>query len=94
MQLKRRLRLVMTKMFGVAVAVAIAALGVGCLLRPAAIQDYVIRSQSKTWVWRINPFVDWMQRPSYCVYLRFMGLVFLVFAAFVMIAVFGAWNRL
>jgi hypothetical protein len=83
--LRRKLPFVLGKMIGVAVGLSIAALGVACLLRPAAIQDYVIRSQCKTWIWRINPFADWMRRPSYRAYLRFMGIFILLFAAIVIV---------
>ena len=93
MRLKRKLRVVLVQMIGVSLGVAIAALGVGCLLRPAAIQEYVIRSQSTTWVWRINPFAAWMQRPSYRAYLRFMGLFMLMFGALVIMGTVGLLQR-
>jgi hypothetical protein len=80
-------------MIGLFVGLAIAALGVACLLRPAAIQAYVIRTQSHTRVWQLNPFAGWMQRPSYRAYLRFMGLVMLLFAALVIMGVLGILQR-
>lgn len=83
----RKLRLVLGRIIQVAVGLSIAALGAACLLRPAAIQDYLIRSQSETWMWRINPFSDWMQRPSYRAYLRFMGIFILLFAVIVIVGV-------
>jgi hypothetical protein len=66
---------------------AIAALGVGCILRPTAIQGYVVRTQPN------NPFVGWMQRPSYRAYLRFMGLVIVTFGALVVMLVAGILQR-
>lgn len=74
---------------GVTVGLLVAALGVACVLRPAAIQDYVIRTQSNTRLWQINPFSGWMQRPSYRVYLRFMGIFMLLFAALLILGVLG-----
>jgi len=78
---------------GVGLGLAIAVAGIGCLLRPSAIQAYVIRSQSNTWAWRINPFSGWMQRPSYRVYLRFMGLVMLLFGALIILGASGVLQR-
>ena len=80
-------------MIGFVVGLAIAALGVACLLRPAAIQAYVIRTQSNTRVWQLNPFADGMQRPSYRAFLRFMGLFMLLFAALTIMGVFGIVQR-
>lgn len=81
------------RMIGVIVGLAIAALGVACLFHPAAIQAYVIRSQSNTRVWQLNPFADWMQRPSYRAYLRFIGVFLLLFAVLVIIGVLGILQR-
>lgn len=80
-------------MIGLLVGLAITALGVACLLRPAAIQAYVIRTQSNTRVWQVNPFAGWMQRPSYRAYLRFMGVFMLLFAVLVIMGVLGILQR-
>lgn len=70
-----------------AVAFALAAIGVFCFVRPNVLQAYVLRSQSNSWAWKVNPFRNWMQRPSYLVYLRFMGLFAFLFAVAVAFAV-------
>ncbi len=80
-------------MIGLLVGLAIAALGVACLLRPAATQAYVIRTQSNTRVWQLNPFAGWMQRPSYRAYLRFMGVFMLLFAVLLIMGVLGIFQR-
>ena len=72
---------------GISVGLAIAALGVGCVLRPAAIQGFVVRTQPN------NPFAGWMQRPSYRAYLRFMGLVIVTFGALVVMGAAGILQR-
>jgi sterol desaturase/sphingolipid hydroxylase (fatty acid hydroxylase superfamily) len=64
----------------VVVAFAVAGLGGFCLFRPNAVQDYVLRTQSSSPAWKINPFRNWMQRPSYVTFLRFMGVFMLLFA--------------
>lgn len=76
----------MRRIIAVIVAIGIAALGVGCILRPATIQGYVLRTQSDSWAWRINPFADWMKQPDYRRYLRIMGVFMLLFAAIMIVA--------
>lgn len=59
----------------------IAALGLGCLLRPAAVQDLAVRMNKRS---RFrNPFIGWIQRPSFRAYLRLMGLGVIIFGALV-----------
>jgi hypothetical protein len=62
-------------------ALAFGWVGLRCVLNPAAVQSYVLRAQSNRWACKINPFSHWMKTPSYRSFLRFMGLVFVVFAA-------------
>src|SRR5215469_10098986 len=62
-------------------ALAVAWVGLACILRPAMIQDYVLRTQSNKWAWRINPFADWMKGPAYRTFLQFMGAFMLLWAA-------------
>ena len=69
-----------------AAALALAAIGALCFARPIDVQAYVLRSQSNNWASKVNPFRRWMQRPSYAVYLRFMGLFFCLFAAILAVA--------
>jgi hypothetical protein len=64
-------------------ALGVAVVGVCFLLYPAKIRDYGVRWESNSWAWRINPFKEWMKRPSYLTYLRFMGVFYLLFAAVV-----------
>jgi len=85
--------IVLNRIVGIFVGLLVAALGVACLVRPAAIQAYVIRTQSNTRLWQINPFSGWMQRPSYRAYLRFMGIVIVLFAALIIMGVVGILQR-
>lgn len=62
------------------VAALLAGLGVLCLLRPGAVQSYVLRTVSGSQAERIHPFRHWMQRPSYVTYLRIMDVLVLLFA--------------
>jgi hypothetical protein len=60
-----------------------------CLVNPAMIQRMALQNRSNRWTSRINPFWGWMQRPSYRVYLRFMGIFMFLFAgllAFALVA--------
>ena len=75
----------MVRAIAVFVAVAVAALGLSCIVRPAAIQSYVLRSQSNR-AWKINPFAERIQKSSYRTYLRVMGVVLLLWAALVAVA--------
>jgi hypothetical protein len=77
------------------VALGLAAFGISLLLYPAKFQSFALRGESDNWVWRINPFKNWMKTPSYRVYLRFMGTVMLIVAA-IMVSVLSqvayVWN--
>jgi hypothetical protein len=68
-------------------AAAVAALGFLLVAYPERVQQYVLRTQSDSWAWKVNPFRDWMRRPSYRTYLRFMGFFALLWAALVIAAV-------
>jgi hypothetical protein len=70
----------MLRVLLIIVVLILAAVGFIGILYPAALQSYVLRTQSDTWAWRLNPFRDRMKRPSYRTYLRFMSIFVLVFA--------------
>jgi hypothetical protein len=63
-----------------------AAFGVSLLLYPARFRDYALRYESNSWAWRVNPFGEWIKRPSYITFLRFMGVFVLFFAAILIAA--------
>ena len=65
------------------VALAVAAFGAACVLRPAKIQSYELRM-------RWTPFANWKRRPGYLAYLRFVGIVAILWAAIVI--VFAVWR--
>jgi hypothetical protein len=71
---------IIVRAISVVVALAVAACGGFCLVRPIVVQSYVLGIQSNSWAWKVNPFRHWMQRPSYITFLRFMGLFILLFA--------------
>lgn len=70
----------MARALSIIVVLAVATFAGMCLLRPATILAYVMRTQSNRWAWRLNPFRDWMTRPSYRTHLRFMGVFVLLWA--------------
>jgi len=80
----------MGRMMAVVAAIALAVVAVACLIWPAAIQNYILRTQSGSWTRRLNPFADWMKRPSYRAYLRFMGIFMLLFDAILIVALWAA----
>jgi hypothetical protein len=84
----------MSPISAIAVAIVSAALGLACLLHPAAIQAHVIRVQFDRSVWGNSPFADWftdwINQPRFCNFVRLMGVLVLLFAALGIIAAFTA----
>jgi hypothetical protein len=68
----------MNRALAALVGLAVAIVGIACMLRPASIRNYELRMK-----W--TPFAKWKQRPSYLVYLRFMGILALLWAALVIV---------
>jgi hypothetical protein len=73
----------MNRLLPIVGALGIAVVGICLLLYPANIQEYILRCESNSWAWQINPFKERMKKPSYLTYLRFMGVLVLLFAAVV-----------
>jgi uncharacterized membrane protein YjgN (DUF898 family) len=63
-------------------------IGVACLFAPRTVQRIALRQRGYVFGFR-NPLTDWMKTEGYVVYLRAMGLIFLIFVMVVEMAVAG-----
>jgi hypothetical protein len=59
--------------------------GTICLFFPYAVQRYVIKD---TKLGKFNPFLPWMKSISYIVFLRLMGLLFILYSLVYIITIF------
>ena len=58
--------------------------GLIALVWPEKMQKYALKRSTKFYFWP-NPFLGWMKTSGYIVYLRFMGLFFLLVGLFVLL---------
>jgi hypothetical protein len=58
--------------------------GLIALVWPEKMQRYALKRNTKFYFWP-NPFLGWMKTSGYIVYLRFMGIVFLLVGLFVLL---------
>ena len=59
----------------------IAVVGVLCVARPAQVQQFILRQRADNLAWKLNPFVPLMEMPEYRVFIRFAGIMLLLFDA-------------
>lgn len=62
--------------------VLIAVVGIWCVARPAQVQQLILRQKADNLGWKLNPFVPFMETPGYRSFLRFGGVMLLLFDAF------------
>lgn len=77
----------MVRALPIILTLAAAALGCVCLIRPAAVQAYVLRTHAKTLVWKWNPLRDQVQRTGFRIYICLMGLMLLLWSVVVIYAI-------
>jgi hypothetical protein len=57
--------------------------GLIALVWPETMQEYALKRSSKFYFWP-NPFLEWMKTSGYIVFLRVMGIAFLLFGLFIL----------
>ncbi len=63
------------------------AVGLSCIFAPRWVQSLALRS-NRDWVPGIsNPLIEWMRTDGYLIFLRIMGVVFVLFVSIVEVLV-------
>jgi hypothetical protein len=63
--------------------------GLIALVWPEKMQRYALKRGTKFYFFWPNPFLEWMKTSGYIVYLRFMGIFFLLVGLFVLLIALG-----
>ena len=69
----------------VAACVFSVCVGLVALVWPEKMQRYALKRCTRFYFWP-NPFLGWMNTSGYIIYLRVMGVVFVCFGLFVLLA--------